>query len=35
MKRLVTKGKTERRSWDHVVNRVVQDNREFLTKLGS
>jgi prophage maintenance system killer protein len=35
MKRLVTKGKTERRSWDHVVNGVVQDNREFLTKLGS
>ncbi len=35
MKGLVGKGKTERRSWEHVVNSVVERNREFLTKLGS
>lgn len=32
---LVSKGKAERRGWDAVVKRAVEDHKEFLTKLAS
>jgi death-on-curing family protein len=34
-RRLVSKGKLERRGWDAVVKRAVEGHREFLTKLAS
>jgi len=32
---LASKGRVERRGWDAVVKRAVEDHREFLTKLAS
>ena len=35
MKRLITKGKAERRGWEAVVKSAVEEHNEFLTKLAS
>ncbi|HUI24187.1 MAG TPA: type II toxin-antitoxin system death-on-curing family toxin [Nitrososphaerales archaeon] len=35
VRRLVSKGKVERKGWDAVVKRAVEDHEEFLTKLAS